>query len=806
MVGVGVRLRTSTIVVCCLSGLVLLGLSVSTCGALATLERLEFEIISEFPGSLPADSAVVGDTVRIAAVLTPNGEEAEEVLATFYYENKITKETAQIGATNVPWSHVAAGSFRRAVVEWNLGNIQPGIYNVFVVGNFEAASSENATLKSLKVLKEGRAVGFLLDDAGRLVQASGSLTGELVIPLCAMGEAVARVNQDIFDDQLDGRVYRGAKTVTVELTNLGTDTIAVEDFEEGENGEPQLRCSYRIGGEDETAFQELKNACWILNTRSTDPEARTKLADPGEDFTLKLYFQYTFGFENADLGEPKAVQLRLQAYDSDESPLSDPVYVPEKAGETNAYSWVDLWTSPDRVSCCTDCEEEAEGKISLAPVIASWPCQADEDACGFPIVAFHAVESGGASSLHSSEIALSGASSAFQYIKTASARWEEPWKPASGGTIEAIAAIGDPSGVVRVYVATGEGEAYGILDTVYGPSSIFRGQDYSESWGPVTLSGTVLNPPLVVEDQTMVVFVTSDGLFAVDSQNGDKLWEMKDPDKTPILAAAEADGNVWFASAEDVYHLEARRDSVSPDAVVRASLTSPIVAKAFSDGSVGAAFAEANFVLFHDPTESGELPEMKACTRCEVVSLGLAGGSAGSAIIYAASEDGVNKGVVVAGNPVIGVDSLQGCDPPDFEGVPTNIAVLSDPNDLGEGDAVPRAVFVTTDAGELRSFTQDLCEPVQVVLWPSYDTAGAPEPALSKYELLQVTLNDPDLYDPAPAVLTAPIIATLDAVDATSGYPLIEVLLFGASDGRLYVFDLTRAGKEDSYWKWQGDS
>jgi len=783
MVGVGADARRSVWALLLLSAFVLVGLSQGALGASATLERLEFEVISEHAG-LPPDSAVVGDVVRIAAVLAPNAETvtADEIEVAFYYEDRITKETARIGSAIVPGFYLAAGSFRRAVVEWNLDLIRPGLYNVFAVGDLDVAiADETPALRTLTVLREGTYVGFLLNEAGRLVAASGTLEGAPVVPLCAMGETVARVHQDYFND-----FYRSAKLVEVQVMNLGTSNLELADFMEGDNGEPQLMCWYRSADTDAAGFQELSNACWIMD--------RSLSIAPGEEKTLRLYFQYTFELDSAELGKAEVIQLKVQARDNSGASISDPVYLPEQGGEIRVFSWADLWTFPDLDACCPTCDVAEEASVSLAPVAVQGVGSLGSASA---FLVFHAVDSSAGSSLYANELAMDAGFAPRYYIKETGTRWADPWQPATASQIVAVAAHADANGVVRVFVATEDGNAYGIQDTVYDPSGLFPGQDYHPLWGPVAFPGsgglTVHNPPLVVKNANMVVFATSRGLFAYNSRSGSLLWQMTDSDKLPIVSAAGAAGHIWFASEDNVYHFEASATSApNTNEVTRASLTSSIVAKEFADGSVGATFAEGAVALFHNPASGQNPAEITVCTRCEIVALGLGGSSTGTAEIYAASEDDVYR--VRAQNATLALVSSDApcADRPRFQGLPTGIAVLSEPL-----DAIPRAVFVTTDKGELRSFSASLCEPVEAVLWPTYDAvSGSPSGSQSNYEPFKVTLDDPQ-----PAVLTAPAVAVLDEMDSMS-QPLLEVLLFGASDGRLYVYDLTRAGRESWYWDW----
>jgi hypothetical protein len=344
-------------------------------------------------------------------------------------------------------------------------------------------------------------------------------------------------------------------------------------------------------------------------------------------------------------------------------------------------------------------------------------------------------------------------------------------------------------------VATADGTAYGIEDTVYDPGDDYPGQDYRVRWQSEAgaLPGkTILNPPLVLEDTNLVIFATSDGLFAFNSRTGAKLWEMKDADKLPITEAAEAAGHVWFASEQGVYHFEAAGSAVapSPTDVVRARPTSMIAAREFEGGNVGAAFAVENAILFHDPSVRGEVLQNTPCTWCTIRTIELTGESPELAIIFAATGDVLYRAKVKDREMVIETPAGLCPDKPAWVGIPAGISVVT-----GEAASEPRAVLVTTDAGYLRSFTPDLCDPVRVVLWPAYEaTTGSPSEDESVYESFHVTVDDP-----ASVALTAPVVAVSDALDA-KGKPLLELLLLGGSDGRLYVFDLTQAGKS-GYWQ-----
>jgi len=806
MVGVGARAwksRAALLLVSCLC----VAVSMGAMGSGAVLQYLEIGVES-LHEDLPANTAVTGDSVRIAAVLAPTDEteDASEVDVTFYFENQSTKETGLIGTTTMPGFYAAAGTVRRAVLDWSLENVRPGVYNLFAVGDFEvvltggedpASAEDNPALEVLTILKDGLYLGFELSRDELLIDTSGYA----VVGACSMGEDVAVIHEDYADD----RFYQNAKIQSVRCVNLGTEDIKESSFEPGSDGNRQLRCWFRrleTGASDD--YAPLENAFTVV---SVAPSTVAK----GEAFQLNLYVRYPFEFAPSAtaLGESQTVELIIQAYDSTGArPISDSVHIPQPQASVEFFSWADLWTYPEREECCEDsegCLIEDGGTVELQPVVVETDRSGSDDEPW--LVVYHTVTRSGASYLYANETGPSDLRSgvAKSYVETTRARWESPWQPEPAATIASFTAIPDGD-LVRIFVATSDGQAYGIADTV-NDKGVSAGQDNVGLWGPIAIpdGGDVLGCFVVRSGQQddVIVFATSAGLYGYGIRNGGLLWEVADSEA--ILAAAGAGSSVWYATADDVFHFDVPSTGSSPAPArvipLRNPLTSPIVAKEFSDG-VAAVFAEEDNVFFHDPDSLTGLESFEVCTtRCRVTAVSLYGDTVQLAGAYAASVATGPQAFWIqppqqgtgGARTLVTQGECQGSIATVFEGTPVGIAVLP-----RRGFDEPLAVFLTTELGELRSFSKDLCGPVKAVFWPPFDTDGTPktDELAGKYDLYQADLG---------AAATAPVIGSLSVTDPAGDESLLEMILVGAEDGLLYAFDLTQAGREDWYWDWGTD-
>jgi hypothetical protein len=848
MVGVGTRLRRQTGLIWCLAILGVIGLSICGLGASASLERLEFDIernyvTPEGADPVPADAAVVGDTVQIAAVLRPTSEDGttDDIRVDFYYENRITRETGFIGSAVVPGFYAAAGTVRRAIYEWDLKGESPGVYGVFAVGDFDISLPEpaagetvadvevdperNPALELLKVLQQGRFIAFPLDADERLLNVSGVP----VFEACMMGEDVGVVSSGHVDPS-DGGIYskyRNNKIQRVGFVNLGTETITLASFEPGTDDEetPRLRCWYRElqqlkTGPELTAYRELSNAVQVVDpSKSENVSAELYvLAKPGEEGTLPLYIRFPFEFETAArLADTKQVQLRIQAYGSasgennEVEPISDYVYLPGRTTYSDVYSWTDLWTFPEREGCCSDCEVSDGWSVTVPPVVVerrgTVPSLAGEQV----LVVLHAVNTGDTSRLYAHEI---GPTPESVFINASGRRWnkgpggqeQDAWEPQAGETIAALTATENQDGELLAFVATSDGNAYAIQDTAEATSGFFANQDFVEVWGPVALPGSgeleVLDEAFVVgSDSGTVVFVTSRGLFAYAASEGTLEWQMTDPDRLPIVAAANAGNHIWFASSDAVYafSVPTLRGEVGNVAdVISATLSSGIVAATLGDDPVAVFADEGGYVMFHD-AETGRLfgDKEPVCTRCDFTAVTAAGGSADTAVVYAAEK---RSGMYRLEKTPGGDEWVETLKPSStilvgmrWSGNPTGLEVLASSGEL-------EVVFLTTDQGELRSLVPDLSASVRVLLWPKFDDDGVNQNAEVQSRKLREYYAT--FEDPVANVLTRPVLASLSTTGegSSAGLSLLQAVFVGGDDGLLYAFDLTRAGRETFYW------
>jgi len=307
----------------------------------AILDKIEIEVKSQH--QIPVGTAVVGDSVKILAVLKPKmvGTAVEELNIRFFFENRSTKETGLIGQASIPGLLGLQGEFRKAAVVWSPASMEPGYYNILAVGEFETSIGEGET--TLKVLQEGKHFEFVLNSLGVPVD----VLGNEVISRHLMGEDVARMPSGNFQPL----AYMLKKEKKFYIVNLGTENITSGDAF-------NLKCEYKTVYND--TFEELVEGCTVVGLAPGS-------IGPGEEGQLRLFLQFPFGFQGVVPGESTSVQLRIQATDQGAtSPTSPPLYLPNKDESFAVYSWVDLWTYPEPVGASSG---DTGMDVSLAPVV-----------------------------------------------------------------------------------------------------------------------------------------------------------------------------------------------------------------------------------------------------------------------------------------------------------------------------------------------------------------------------------------------------------------------------------------------------
>ncbi|MCK4334930.1 hypothetical protein KAX06_09145, partial [candidate division WOR-3 bacterium] len=582
-------------------GILFVCLSQAGNAANAILDKIEIEVTSQH--QIPVGTAVVGDVVKILAVLRPkvDGTAVEEELAVrFFFENRSTRETGLIGQASIPGLRGVKGEFRKAAVEWDPANMEPGYYNILAVGEFETSVSEDET--TLKVLQEGKYFQFILNSRGVPV---ADKQGNVVMSQYLMGDEVARMPSGDFSKLS----YRLSREKRFYIVNLGTENIASGDTF-------NLKCEYKTEHKD--TFEELVEGCTVLGLAPGS-------IGPGEKGQLRLFLQFPFDFEGVRVGEPKKIQLRIQATDQKDvtSPTSPPVYLPSTDESLTVYSWVDLWTFPEPAGASSG---NTGTDVTLSPVVVpTWTTyrEGKDLVTNGELVVFHVetTQTEPKSLLYSHAIAVNKVIN--YYIKKQYSRWTDEegevvaWKPPDpAAEILAFTAVKDPQGVILLYIATHDGWVYGLRDNA--AKNPLVPDNFETIWSqpdqiPIPSEDAedfILHQPDVVTDAdgnpVFVVFSTDVGLFAFDAYSGDLRWKITDSDKIPVTQPPIhfTDDDIWFASEERVYHFAdpGVGGIPRPQEAERAAVTAPIALQTYTDTETDVAvLAEEGTLIVKDP-------------------------------------------------------------------------------------------------------------------------------------------------------------------------------------------------------------
>jgi outer membrane protein assembly factor BamB len=751
------------------------------------LEKIDIEIIHQTEReAIPESAGVIGDEVRILPVLKSTSDNAGELEVSIYFEDRISREVGLIGKVNIPG--LKRGGIRKGVVIWDTAEMRPGYYNILATGDFESSPSLLGEVPTVKMLQEGKYIAFLLDDLGQLADPEG----EPFLGLCPMGEDTGRMPEGVsFVSAYKTARAQVAHSFQIPVINLGTEGIeGLADFQPGKNGEPQLVCEYRLTGREEEdsaveeVYKRLENTCEVIGV--------TKLT-AGQEGKITLYFEFRLGFNVTFLGRANGLQLKLQARDEDkdgeryvESPV---VYVPaDKDDRLNVYSWVDLWTFPEREGCSAMSALSANEEVTLSAVALPTA----RELAVFHVVN-HVENEKTVSRLYSHRVSITD--SLNKLVKKVDPHWvgedgeADWWGPDPAAEIVSFTGATNAAGDILLYLATADGRLHAIRDPATGDT-------YDETvWSNLaqipgaTASLTILKPDVVMDasgNPSRVLLGTSAGLFAFDASSGRLLWQIEDKGEVTKPPVHAPDGRiVCFASIKNLYYFSPSDAEARPSLKEDRSeteITSPIVACTV-DGEETAFFARmGTLYVFNLKTEGKK--SLTVCADCRITGLSVINEEETGLRIYATTRTGEIYLVERSrGEYVVKKVDREVCSPPTFRGEPMGSPAIQMDKD---GNL---SVFVTTKSGELRAYEGDLCRGLQVLLWPK-----APENGYTDDVWIDFKFGSSD--EPGPA-WTPPTIGVY--VDKGKG-PVIEVLFVGCADGRLYAFDLTRYGRE-TYWR-----
>lgn len=742
------------------------------------------ELKTEDLERVPEDIAIVGDQIKIFAVLQPvivqtdpkKYRETGEFLVKFFFENILTNETGFIGSERVRGLPSPANEVVRPAVIWDPSEMVPGYYRITVEGDFEEQAwkiKKPDQDTKIKVVAVGKRIGFFENQE---------------VLRCPMGGDVMSMPDELVGDEVDNW-KRQKKIVDVEekevkFINLGTEVLEKTDL-----WGKKVHCEWK---EPESGFLEMKDACEIYKHYSF-PSLSLLPGDIGE---LWLYLEYPLAqaqIEQKELGAPKEIQLRIRTQGDVASPWR---YVPDRRSFFKLYSWVDLWTIPERSACSVTEQAIIPGVLDVLPVVVE-----DEDSKQLFVfhVVTHVVTNGSESELcshlysHVMKNDTPKDPTEKQYVfENVVPRWAEKdkdgntqlvsWTPVPPGRITALTARKNAAGDIILYIGTDQGYIYALKDTVGQGDSTNRFY-YRERWAKNETQGqkigNVSHTPDVITDDAgnhvRIVFGSTNGLFVMTPEGGAEFPPFTDLGSITQPPVHTENGDIWFATGADVYRLPAGQKSDPVKYPASTNVSTPLT-PAHLDNKDYVFFGRGKH-LYMEATSRSDQRISEVCVDCTTLGVAVASGEKeqlNDAVVYVTADDcRVHKlRFDFVGKEFVEDVLDEDCRPPVFQGELTGPPVVFQNNAKRV-----LAVFITTKKGELRAFDENLCQSVKVILWPPEQNLQNPKKVEFKFD------EDNELR--------MPVLAEHTTIKSLWTNDKLAALLVASADGMLYAFDLS---------------
>ena len=459
------------------------------------------------------DQALVGDTVRISALVKNAGTEAVgQFTVDFFFTETITGEHGKIGTQTV--SGLAPGEETRPVISFETAGFTPGIYvfsaeadapetlgeadrcnNVTPREACDGSTAERTDKYTLTLLQSGRHISEL------------ALQG--TFPLCRMGELDTRWTFDVY--------------------NVGTEPLQLVS-----SANLDVSGYYRLAlTPPANVFEALSGA--------EDLDVFGFIGSPGSQGSLTIELDYTSlqsEFRPTDteadafhvLGYSDQAQLRVSVGPTgDDAGLARDAFFPDQYKLSHFYSTVDAWTFPARQQC--RCEETDEyGDIESVPVM--------------PVVVggrvFHVVTTtSGSDRLH--------------VLSVDSGEEQAVWS--SSGELTAPVVAYDDSGAVdvyRIYIGADDGTIRALQYTLGETELLTLWQSESGLVTGRDADGATTFLLLSSDDSEMVIG-SGAGAFVLDTSNGSVLRSYTDAGATSPPGYADETGILWVPSGSTIH-------------------------------------------------------------------------------------------------------------------------------------------------------------------------------------------------------------------------------------------------------------
>jgi outer membrane protein assembly factor BamB len=634
---------------------------------------IEFRI---FPKSaIPAlgeRQAILGDKVRIWAVLTSRGGSAGEFNVAFSYLEETTKETAQIGKQTV--TEIPQDEVRRVPQMWDTSELIPGRYGIIVVADPEGALKEGDGQRCNNVIPRGkcdnepakRGEQYYITILKQGFAISPPSVSES-IPPCPMGQVT--------------------QSVAVLFINLGTEKITSV----GITGSYRLSISGRWDPLDYVIIR-------------SGPSAQNPV-QPGASGTISAtidYEAFSRSFTNHGLGQSNSLQLKLEVIANGEK-VAD-ILVPEVREQLlHIYPSVDRWTFPRRSGCAWtakpgEVEQQPGETVKVAPAVSP---------SGETV--YHVILKDGQSSL----VALS----------TDAGR--QLWEFAGFGKEVGSPTVGkDSEGNEVIYLSSSDGDVFAVTAKDKGGELRWKGPDRG--------IGRSLTKPVVVLDtqgRTKMIYIGSDtGLHAIDPE-GNLKWSYTQDDTTPIqitqppliVTTKGTATTICFASGGSIYNVGEDGKKVASQLFSSASpISTPLKLLPLGDKNYIYFGVDNGEVYVVDEASLKRVGDPIRLVGGKVTGIRVTKEGNSKHVIFATTADGTIYRLEFKG------DKLEKTAEASFtREIESELDVFTDAKDQA------LAVLVTSKKGELRAISPDLSKVLKVKIWGeealfSFDTKDKP--------------------------------------------------------------------------------
>ena len=490
---------------------------VAVSGADIAVESLQIGLVEGSAtvdrSTLSLDQGVIGDTVRVSALVRNDGETPTgEFDVDFFFTETISGEHGRLGTQTV--SGLEPGETKRPVIAFDTSTLSPGIYafsaeadprNVLGDTNpcdneaprvaCSGTSAESADKYSITLLRQGRHIS--------------PLTLRDPFPICRMG--------------------RLQTTLTIEVYNVGTESLSGSDL--------AVYGYYRLGlNPPANEFEPL------VTNASGDPAQLTKIASfgaPGKagsivitlnyDVFARLFAPSSTARDAGDvLGQANPVQIRITVESADGSGASQDLFLPAQFELSEFYSTVDLWTFPQRSACCSGtCP--AVTSVPVGPAVAGG-------------LVFHVAQEAAGETLH--------------VLKVRTGEEKGTWSAPTGRTLTSpVAVYDDGTAAYRIYVGASDGRIYALAGADKDEGAFLTNLWQSAASDAIVKGSTYL---VLSPDKTKLIVGSETGAFILDAATGQILRKVTThaPVTTAPAYVASTDA-LWIAVDETIYGLPA---------------------------------------------------------------------------------------------------------------------------------------------------------------------------------------------------------------------------------------------------------